>query len=336
MTSPETGSLFGVLVARFLDRWWRQLGEPDPFLVVEAGAGRGRLAREVLRAEPSCTRALRYVLVERSPVLRAAQRELLVLEPWEDALGPFARGEGFDAPGGEVVAVGGKGPIVTALDTLPSVPIEGVVLANEMLDNLPFDVVERGDTGWREIRVGLDAAGRFAEIAVPAAPERTPLVDAPSGTRLPIPHGMEAWLTECAAGLRRGVLVVIDYTATDAELVARGPSGWLRTYRAHARGADPLDAPGSQDITHDVPIDALRHAARQLGLVVVAETTQAEWLRGLGLDELVEAARTRWRERAATDLDALAARSWVTEATALTDLAGLGAHTVLVLAKSLP
>src|SRR5690242_21647066 len=74
MTSPETGPLFGVCVARALDRMWRALDEPDPFLVVEAGAGSGRLAREILRAEPDCKRALRYVLVERSAALRAAQR----------------------------------------------------------------------------------------------------------------------------------------------------------------------------------------------------------------------------------------------------------------------
>ena len=50
---------------------WAALGEPDPFVVVEAGAGRGRLAADVLRAAPACAPALRYVLVERSAELRA-------------------------------------------------------------------------------------------------------------------------------------------------------------------------------------------------------------------------------------------------------------------------
>ncbi len=47
ITSPEVGPLFGVCVARALAAEWERLGEPDPFLVVEAGAGNGRLAREV-------------------------------------------------------------------------------------------------------------------------------------------------------------------------------------------------------------------------------------------------------------------------------------------------
>src|SRR5690349_2910357 len=88
VTSPATGSLFGRLVARALDDEWRALGAPDPFVVIEGGAGDGRLAREVLRAEPECAPALHYVLVETSAVLREAQRERLPIEPPDEALGP--------------------------------------------------------------------------------------------------------------------------------------------------------------------------------------------------------------------------------------------------------
>ena len=42
MTSVETGSLFGAMVAEALDREWDALGQPDPFVVIEAGAGNGR------------------------------------------------------------------------------------------------------------------------------------------------------------------------------------------------------------------------------------------------------------------------------------------------------
>src|SRR4030095_12972511 len=72
LTSPEVGPLFGAVLARALDEWWRELGEPDPFMVVDAGAGPGTLARSVLAAAPVCAPALRYVLVERA----AAQRWL--------------------------------------------------------------------------------------------------------------------------------------------------------------------------------------------------------------------------------------------------------------------
>src|SRR5690349_12100285 len=86
VTSPEVGPLFGALVGRALDGWWRDARSPDPFVVIEVGAGRGRLAADVLAGAAECAPALRYVLVERSAALRTAQRELLTVEPFEDGL----------------------------------------------------------------------------------------------------------------------------------------------------------------------------------------------------------------------------------------------------------
>jgi SAM-dependent MidA family methyltransferase len=59
LTSPEVGPLFGAVVARALDGWWEEMDRPDPFVVVEAGAGSGMLARTVLLAKPACAKALR-------------------------------------------------------------------------------------------------------------------------------------------------------------------------------------------------------------------------------------------------------------------------------------
>ena len=59
--------------------------------------------------------------------------------------------------------------------------------------------------------------------------------------------------------------------------------------------------------------------------------TQAEWLRGLGLDDLVADARREWDAHAHVgDLEAVRHRSRVSEGAALADPAGLGAHRVLV------
>src|SRR5688500_15098220 len=81
ITSPEVGPLFGAVMARAVDAEWERLRRPDPFVVVEGGAGRGALAKAVLDASPACLPALRYVCVERSPVLRAAAESLLPTEP---------------------------------------------------------------------------------------------------------------------------------------------------------------------------------------------------------------------------------------------------------------
>jgi NADH dehydrogenase [ubiquinone] 1 alpha subcomplex assembly factor 7 len=289
----------------------------------------------VLAAEPECERALRYVLVERSPALREAQHELLRVEPFEDALGPVVR-TNDDAP----LPVTGMGPIVTALDELPAVGLDGVVMANELLDNLPFRIVERTADGWAEVLVAFEG-DQLVETVVPALDELAAEADAvaadavvPAGARLPVPTRITDWLHSCATALRHGMLVVVDYVATASELVERGPDGWLRTYREHGRGDPPLVAPGDQDITVDVPAEYLVHAASRAGFELAVAVTQAEWLASLGIASLVDDARVAWEARAHVgDLEAVRQRSRVTEAAALVDPAGLGAHRVQVFTR---
>jgi SAM-dependent MidA family methyltransferase len=331
VTSPEVGQLFGALVARHVDRVWDALGRPDPFVVIEAGAGRGRLAADVLTAAPQCAPALRYVLVERSDTLRAAQRELLTVEPNDSAFGPGELEDGETLP----VPVAGTGPIVTALDDLPAAHVEGLVLANELFDNLPFRMVERTAAGWSEVRVDHDGTG-FVEMLLAASPPLAAEADlvasgaVPVGARLPVPTAAREWLDRVAALLRRGRVLLIDYAASGAELAERGQDGWLRTYRTHERGGAPLDAPGTCDLTADIPVEYVVHAAARAGLRLVADDDQATWLRSLGLDQLVADARDAWDARAHIgDLEALRHRSRVSEASALADPSGLGAHRVL-------
>src|SRR5690606_10969190 len=71
ITPPEVGPHFSAVLARMLDAWWDELGQPDPFVVVEGGAGVRTLAVSILAAAPRCAPAPRYLMVERSPLLRA-------------------------------------------------------------------------------------------------------------------------------------------------------------------------------------------------------------------------------------------------------------------------
>jgi SAM-dependent MidA family methyltransferase len=329
LTSPEVGGLFGAVVARALDGWWRAMGAPDPFVVVEAGAGPGTLARTVLASGPQCAPALRYVLVERSAAQRRMHAEGLRLEDPALAFAPVDPDTESPVPGSPT------GPICVSLAELPRVARPAVVLANELLDNLPFGLAERRADGWREVRVDLAAttggAERLVERTVPLDAERAALLDrlapdARTGARVPLQESARAWLRDALSVAGHGARVVVfDYAATTAELAARPPGEWLRTYRAHARGGGPLDDLGLQDVTCEVAIDQLalvRHPS--------FEATQAEWLRAHGIADLVADARAAWAERAHIgDLAALAARSRVTEADALLDPAGLGGFRVL-------
>lgn len=327
ITSPELGPLFGAVIARALDQWWRELGQPDPFVVVEAGAGSGTLAAAVLAARPDCAPTLRYVLVERSAARRDEQATRLAVEPPEVVLGAPA---GVDSDEeGESRYLPNQGPRITRLPELPATPVVGVIVANELLDNLAFDLLERSGTGWLEVRVG-EREGALCEVLVPAAPTAASDADrlapaAAAGSRVPLQHAAATWLRSARAALTAGRVAVIDYADETPALARRPWLEWVRTYRGHGRGGHPLDAPGLQDVTCEVAVDQLARVWRPELM-----RSQADFLADHGIEELVERARADWHAGAAAGgLDALKARSRVNEAAALTDPDGLGAFRVI-------
>lgn len=311
LTSPALGPLFGAVMARAIDGWWASLGRPEPFFVIEAGAGDGSLAAAILGTAPECLSVLRYILVERSEQLRRRQRARLPIEP-----AAMARG------------VAGGGPFVTSLAEFPApLDSDGVVLANELLDNLPFRLLERvPDSAWAEICVNE----KLTEVLVPARENISADADrlapqAPVGARIPLQQEAAHWLRSALATFRRGRVVVIDYADTTPNMAQRPWMDWVRTYQSHGRGGSPLEHLGHQDITCEVATDQLARVRPS-----TTNSAQAGFLRTHGLDELADAARRAWHERASiADLEAMRARSRVNEAAALTDAAGLGAFRVL-------
>lgn len=281
LTSPEVGPLFGAVVARWIEAEFRRLGEPSDFRIVEVGAGPGTLARSILLAAPQFGEC--YTTVE----VAAAQRA--------------------KHPDG-----------VQSLEEMPEEPFVGVILANELLDNLPFRLaVFDGD--WHEAMVDVAPDGTLSERLWAAPTEWAALpVSAPHGARAPIQAAAAQWIRDAQALLTAGTLLSFDYfTARTSTLALRPWREWLRTYRGHERGSHYLRDVGQQDITTEVCLDQLpeAHAVR----------TQAQFLQRWDIEALVDEGRTAWEQAAsAPTLAALRMRSRVREAESLLDPAGLG------------
>ena len=283
ITSPEVGPLFGAVLARALDAWWKELGSPSQFDVVECGAGPGTLARSILAAQPECAHALHYVAVEVSASQRAMH------------------------PQG-----------VESRETMPDGPITGVVLANELLDNLPFRLFVF-DNQWQEAFVE-ERDGKFLEVLctpkiIPTCLPESALL----GSRAPVQDAAASWVRDCLSKIDRGRLLLIDYYSSSTSEIALTPwREWLRTYHDQDRGNHYLIEPGSQDITAQVMLDQLP--------VGFTASTQAAFLQQWGIDELVREGNAYWENmKTAPDLAAMKMRSRSTEAKSLTDSTGLGA-----------
>jgi SAM-dependent MidA family methyltransferase len=293
ITSPEVGPLFAAVIARYLDNCWNEMGCPGSFDVVEVGAGPGTLARGIFDAQPQCLSAMKYVAVEISESQRAMHPDF-----------------------------------IESVESFPERNIQGVVLANELLDNLPFKLFVY-DGAWKEAFVAIGDGGKFVEVLRPV--DEVPGVlpkSAPLGSRAPIQVAASQWMLNVTQKLSRGKVLVFDYCSESTSEIAVLPwREWLRTYKDHERGVHYLLEPGTQDITTQVMIDQLSNAVPEL-----STRSQAEWLQNWGISELVTEGNRYWEEhKSAPDVSALKMRSRANESQALTSLDGLGAFSVLEL-----
>jgi len=268
LTAPEADPIFGQTLARQIEQFDELLGRPDPFTLVEYGAGSGTLALAILDALSLDHSALlprfRYQAVEVNLARAAELRSRL-----EEA--------GY----------------AEHLSTAGEEPVQGCVLANEFLDALPVHRIERhGDEIHERYVVWRD--GWFAEELGPLSSDdiarylREGGIELADGQLAEINLGLSNWVEQVALRLRRGYVLAIDYGYAAEKLYGSDyPHGTLRTYAQHAVSDDPFSAVANQDLTAHVDFSALQRAARAQGLQVLGFTTQADFLGGAGIGELL-------------------------------------------------
>jgi SAM-dependent MidA family methyltransferase len=340
-TSGDLHPLWGESIARQLHQMWELLGRPNRFDVVESGAGRGLLARDVwgwaLKHAPEWAEALRYTLDDRAPTgtsLHAAREERLRAE--------LAR---LGAPEHALTWV-------TRLDeALPAAGVTGCLVSNELVDALPVHIVEKHGDTLREIYVDVDEEqGRFVECAgPPSTPEVAAYLDDyhvpwrvfPDGWRAEVCLEARQWMRRVAAGIHLGFILTIDYGDTARRLYTRDRRrGTLAVYSQHQFGERPLAQPGMQDLTAHANFSALIQTGRENGLRLAGLTTQAAFLTALGLRERVAALSApsfgRGRIPGNSQLDQLRRMSERNALAALLNPAGLGGFKVLIQQRGVP
>jgi SAM-dependent MidA family methyltransferase len=288
VTSSGLHRAYGALMARQAAEMWTLAGAPERFEFVEFGPGTGRFAADFLSeasGSAGFARALRYVMVETSPALRARQAARLERLQADTA-----------APVIECVWC--------SLEECEAAGVEcGCLFANEVLDALPVHRVIGASDGAQEVYVTATPGGGLREVLLPPSTDAIGAFLEMSGIR-PVP-GQEVDICldaprlvgRWARLLRRGWLVIVDYghPAPDLYHPARR-RGTLLAYHRHRAGEEFLERPGEQDLTAHVDFSAITAAAERGGLRCVGATGQAEFLLALGALEFFEGADLQERE----------------------------------------
>lgn len=271
-TSVSTGALFGELLAQRFIRHWHEIGKPQRWRVIEAGAHDGTLACDILTAiqkiSPQAAVSLEYAIAEPIEYLRSAQATKLA------AFGSSIR----------LVA----DALELAGDQLP-----GIAFGNEVLDALPFHLVERRDHSWRELLVSHNADGLLTWVSRGITNPELKLALASLGENFADAHrseirtNFENFLKPLSAALVHGLMIWIDYGFASADL--HHPlrhSGTLRTFYRHRADDDPLKDPGEKDITAHVDFSDVARTAMKLGGKVIEFHNQGAWLTEIARDWL--------------------------------------------------
>ncbi len=247
ITAPEISQMFGELIGLWCGDLILRAGAPGA-AYVELGPGRGTLAADALRAMARAGLSPAVHFVETSPILRERQRAAVPGAQWH-------------------------ADVATLPDDRPL-----VIVANEFFDALPIRQYERTGRGWRERMVadsGLVTGDIDCAQEIPLA-----LADAPLGSIVERSPASEAVMTLLATRIaaQGGALLTLDY---GYEGPLAGDS--FQAMSAHAY-ADPLEAPGTRDLTAHVDFAMLATMARAHGLKPTPCIGQGHFLTALGID----------------------------------------------------
>jgi SAM-dependent MidA family methyltransferase len=273
LTAPETHAIFGWTLARRIEWMWAELDRPRPFDLIEYGAGSGTLALSILDG------MRRHEAVDLLAAVRYQPVELNT-HRLDDLRGRF---EEFGLA--ELLAA-------TGAPSIGSVPVTGVILANEFLDAMPVHrfVVRGGEllelyVAWQDGFVEVAGEPSTHALAERIAEDGLDVNQFAEGQIGEISLGLGEWLRGVAARLAAGYVVAIDYGYDAAELYGpRRLAGTLLGYRGHRVVENPFEDPGQVDLTAHVDFTALERLAAANGFRTVSSTTQSEFLVVAGLE----------------------------------------------------
>ncbi len=264
-TSPQMHPAFGALIAGYLYKAWQTLNEPNPFHVIELGAGDGNLSKDILDTVATST--------------FDSFKQSLTYHP----LDLHPRGS------------------ARPIDDLPeSTPITGCIISNELLDAFPTHIFTIRNRKILELYVNTDENHQLHFIEdQPSTDEIPNRVDdlastLPDGYRGEVNLRIQDWATKIKSLLKSGYVLTIDYGHDrDTLYHPTRREGSLRCYHNHVLGQNPFRHIGQQDITSHVDFTEIDKALLHVGFERIATLqAQRDFLFDLGFGQYSQRLRS--------------------------------------------
>jgi len=269
ITAPEVGSLFARTLARPVSKLLAEISGAN---VIEFGAGSGKLAADLLQELQSLKQLPeKYLIIELSAELQQRQRETLQQQ------------------------VPDLMHCVEWLNCLPEIPVNAIVLANEVLDAMPVKRFKIEDNKLSELGVEIDtdelklsyrdAAVNLNQYVAELHINHQDSDEYCSEVNLNI----KPWIKSISECINQGAVYLIDYGYSRSEYYsAERNMGTFIGYYHHRSMDAPLWYPGLQDLTAFIDFTAVAEAAVENAFDVDGFTSQGNFLINCGLADIVE------------------------------------------------
>ena len=260
-TAPEISKLFGVAIANQLLPAIRKYKKPS---ILEIGAGSGKLAFDIINHLNNRNVELdHYYILEISGDLKERQKSTLSQLPKEIQVK------------------------IRWLDKIPEKGIEGVVIANEVIDALPFERFKIIDNDIVQIGITFKGSQLIEKerAASPALREAIKNIENDIGRSFTsrsvseIRVDFEDWFKSINKGLKSGIALFIDYGYARKDYYSSEiDNGNMICHFQNKAHLDPYIYPGLQDISASVDFSLLADSAFNLGYQVELYCHQADFL----------------------------------------------------------
>ncbi|MED5580344.1 MAG: SAM-dependent methyltransferase [Nitrospinota bacterium] len=264
ITSHYHAKWLGAIIANQIKIIFKKMMSPDDFKIIEYGPGEGFLAHDILKTLESDKIPIDFFLIEKSNHLVKKSKDLL---------------SSFEHD-------------ISFVKTPPE-NFEGIILAHEFIDALPFHILQKTENGFEEKHIVLESNKlkyELGPVSKPSLIEYSKEIDSylRLGQTFEVCLDAEFWIEQISKKLKKGAVLIFDYGFSNKVIFDQTRfSGTARSFRKHTVSEVNLENIGESDITADVNFSYIVKSAEKFGFTLGGFTDQTHFCIGGRIAELI-------------------------------------------------